>query len=207
MERVEVDEEQIAPFMDAVNKKLEWLSKEELVKRFLSLEFNRFLDYYKNAPDLNAKAESGRGKGDSGRGRKGDGREGRGFVKRKGGGDYSRFFINVGKKDRIDPKSIIGMINDFTRDRDIAVGSIDILDNFSFFEVDSASSEKILNSFAGRKYKDRSISVEPAEDKKSGSDGRGKGKYKKDRNFSSDKGDRFKKEKRSKKGRSGKKLY
>ena len=204
MERVEVDEEQIAPFMDAVNKKLEWLSKEEIVKRFLSLEFNRFLEYYKNAPDLNAKAESGISRRDSDRGGRS---QGRGFVRRKGGGDYSRFFINIGKKDRIDPKGIIGMINDFTRDRDIAVGSIDILDNFSFFEVDSASTEKIINSFAGRKHNGRSVSVEPAEEKKSKSDRGGRGKFKKDRKPFSDKGDRFKKEKKSGKKKSGKKLY
>lgn len=204
MERVEVDEEQIAPFMDAVNKKLEWLSKEEIVKRFLSLEFNRFLEYYKNAPDLNAKAESGISRRDSDRGGR---NQGRGFVKRKGGGDYSRFFINIGKKDRIDPKGIIGMINDFTRDRDIAVGSIDILDNFSFFEVDSASTEKIINSFAGRKHNGRSVSVEPAEEKKSKPDRGGRGKFKKDRKSFSDKGDRFKKEKKSGKKKSGKKLY
>ncbi len=64
MEKVEVDENQIAPFMETVNKKLEWLSKEDIIKRFVSLEFNRFLNYYKDAPDLNKKAKTGGGKGE-----------------------------------------------------------------------------------------------------------------------------------------------
>ena len=161
MENVEVDEDQIAPFMDTVNKKLEWLSKEQIIKRFVSLEFNRFLEYYKNAPDLNEKAENTRGKRDRG---DGGSRNDRDRGRRRGKGNYSRFFINVGKKDGVIPKNIIGMINDNTKDRDINIGTIDLKDSFSFFEVEEKFAAKVLKTFRNTKFKGRSIRVEIAEE-------------------------------------------
>ncbi len=160
MEKVEVDEKQIAPFMDTVNKKLEWLSKEEIIKHFVSLEFNRFLDYYKNAPDLN-EPESDRG----GRRERSGKKEGK---RREGGfgnkGDrFTRFFMNVGKKDGVVPKNIIGMINDSTNDRDIRIGDIDIKDSFSFFEVNDNAAQKVLKSFGNTKFKGHRVNVEVAE--------------------------------------------
>jgi len=171
MENAEVDEAQIAPFMDTVNKKLEWLSKEQIIKHFLSLEFNRFLEYYKNAPDLNEKAENKQDKRDKSDGsRHGDRRRIRG----KNG--YTRFFINIGKKEGVAPMSIIGMINDHTKDRDINIGAIEVKDSFSFFEVGEKYSTKVLNSFQNTKFKGRRIRVEVAEEKNGG---RKKGKYRK----------------------------
>ncbi len=159
MENVEIDEAQIAPFMDTVNKKLEWLSKEQIIKHFLSLEFNRFLEYYKNAPDLNEKAENERNK----RSQRNDGsRNDR--RRKKGNGNYTRFFINIGKKDGILPKNIIGMINDNTKNRDINIGTIDLKDSFSFFEVEEQYTPKILKSFQNNKFKGRQIKVEVAEE-------------------------------------------
>jgi ATP-dependent RNA helicase DeaD len=157
MERVEVDEEQIAPFMDAVNDKLKWLSKEQIIKRFVSLEFNRFLDYYKDAPDLNKNANI-KGGGDDFSGRS------KGRKKKKGSKyGYARFFINVGKKDGIAAKRIVGLINDHTRDRQIDIGEIDIKDNFSFFEVDENYAEKVMKSFKNGTFKGKPVRVEPAE--------------------------------------------
>jgi len=162
MENVEVDEAQIEPFMDTVNKKLEWLTKEQIIKHFVSLEFNRFLEYYKNARDLNEKGERDRKKGKfqetRNRGEKG---------KREAKGGYARFFINIGKKDGIAPKGIIGMINDNSHDRDINIGAIDIKDNFSFFEVDNRYISKMLKSFQTYKYKGRRVRIEIAEEKDS----------------------------------------
>lgn len=171
MENVKVDEAQIAPFMDTVNKKLDWLSKEEIIKRFVSLEFNRILDYYKNAPDLNEKPENKRDKRDN---RNGGNRND--SHRRKGQGGYARFFINLGKKDGVAPKNIIGMINDNTQDRDINIGDIDIKDNFSFFEVGEKYAPKVMNSFHNSKFKGQRVIVEVAE-KDVG--GRKKGKKKK----------------------------
>ena len=160
MENVEVDEAQIAPFMDTVNKKLEWLSKEQIIKRFVSLEFNRFLEYYKNAPDLNEKAEDKRDNRD-----KKDGGSRSDRHRRRGKGDYTRFFINIGKKDGVVPKIIIGMINDNTKDRDINIGTIDLKDSFSFFEVEKKHASKVLSSFNNTKFKGRRVKVDVAEEK------------------------------------------
>ena len=170
MEKAEVDEDQIAPFMDTVNKKLEWLSKEQLIKHFLSLSFNRFLEYYKNAPDLNESTDNKREKRDrdgrDGRERRGRRDDSRGDERsgRRGGDDFARFFINIGKKDGVDPKIIIGMINDNTQDRDINIGDIDLKDSFSFFEVGVEHGDKVLNSFnTGKTFKGRPVRVEVAE--------------------------------------------
>ena len=75
----------------------------------------------------------------------------------------SRFFINLGRKDGLIAKSVIGLINDNTNDRDIKIGDIDIKESFSFFEVDEKSKAKILSSFKGSQYKGRSVNVEIAE--------------------------------------------
>ena len=175
MERVEVDEEQIAPFMDAVNKKLSWLTKEDIIKRFVSIEFNRFLEYYKDAPDLNKKAESDDGRGDR-RGRRDrkdrrdnrDKKWGDNRSDKRGGrgkGSFTRFFINIGKKDGVLPKNIIGMINDNAQDRDINIGTIDIKDSFSFFEVGDRFTEKVLGSMRNVKFKGRKVRIEVTEDR------------------------------------------
>jgi ATP-dependent RNA helicase DeaD len=174
MEKVVVDEAQIAPFMDTVNKKLEWLSKEQIIKHFVSLEFNRFLEYYKNAPDLNEKSENIRDKRD--KRDKRDRRDERSHSDRhgrRGKNGYARFFINIGKKDGVIPVNIIGMINDNTKDRDINIGVIDIKDSFSFFEVGEKYTAKILTSFHDSKFKGRRVRVDVAEEIKGG---RNKGK-------------------------------
>ena len=184
MENAVVDEEQIAPFMGSVNKKLEWLDKEQIIKRFLSLEFTRFLEYYKDAPDLNDKSDgrldsrdnrdtrgrSRREGRDGGRvgeksrfGRNGKDDSGKDRFKSKAKSNYSRFFINLGRKDGLIAKSVIGLINDNTNDRDIKIGDIDIKDSFSFFEVDKKSKSKILSSFKNSQYKGRSVNVEIAD--------------------------------------------
>lgn len=171
MKNVEVDEAQIAPFMDTVNKKLEWLSKEQIIKHFVSLEFNRFLEYYKNAADLNEKAEDKPDKRD-----RRDGGSRSDSYKRRGKNGYTRFFINIGKKDGVVPVNIIGMINDNTKDRDINIGTIDLKDSFSFFEVEKKHTTKILTSFHNTKFKGRRVRVDVAEEK----NGNGKkGKHRK----------------------------
>ena len=185
MEKVEVDEAQIAPFMDTVNKKLEWLSKEQIIKHFVSLEFNRFLEYYKNAPDLNEKADNKPDKRDNRDNRDTPNRRNeRGHNDRhgrRGKSGNTRFFINIGKKDGVIPVNIIGMINDNTKDRDINIGTIDIKDSFSFFEVGEKYTAKILTSFHESKFKGRRVRVDVAEEIKSTGNkgGRNNGKRRK----------------------------
>jgi ATP-dependent RNA helicase DeaD len=161
MEHAEVDEDQIAPFMKTVNKKLEWMSKEQIIKHFVSLEFNRLLEYYKGAGDLNEKAES-KGKAVN----KEDTGKRNGKDQGKGKNGYTRFFINVGKKQGLAPKNIIGMINDQTKDRKIKIGDIEMKDNFSFFEVGTKHTDKVLTSMHNNNYRGKRLKVEVAGDKK-----------------------------------------
>ena len=151
VENVEVDNSQIEPFLDEIYKKLSWLTREELIKRFVSVEFNRFLDYYKNAPDLNLNLSE-----------KSDRREKKG--KRRGGDEnYSRFYINIGSAKGMNPANIIGLINEKTQDRNLPIGKIEIMKKFSFFEVDGKFQEKILNAFKDIHHKGVNILVEIAQ--------------------------------------------
>ena len=113
VEKTEVDYSQIDPYLPTIFKKLEWLDYEELIKKFVSVQFNRFLDYYKNMPDLNTPMEVKKTK--SG--------------KRSASYEFTRFFINLGRTDDLRPTTLIGMINDYTRTKDIEIGEIEILQN------------------------------------------------------------------------------
>lgn len=132
IESIQVDEHQIEPYMETISKKLEWMDRDELLKRIVSMEFNTFLDYYKNAKDLNV-SESGREERQSRNGN----------VK-----GFTRFYIGIGEKQKIKAPNLIGLINEVTRKRDIEIGKIEILRNFSFFEADSEFEKLILDSFA-----------------------------------------------------------
>jgi ATP-dependent RNA helicase DeaD len=150
MQNVEVNDEQIDPFMEQIMKQLEYLDKTELLKRFVSLEFNRFLDYYKDADDLNyheRERKSDRGeRGVSGE-RSFDDREERGD-KRGRRGEKVRMKVNIGNKDGIDPKRLLGIINDIVGDKTISVGDIEVTNKFTFFDVFVDQMDKMVNSFA-----------------------------------------------------------
>jgi ATP-dependent RNA helicase DeaD len=149
MEKVDVNDKEINSFMPAILKKLEWLEREDIIKRFVSMEFNRFLDYYRNAPDLNI---------DESR------EEPRGSGKRSSSSkSYARLFISLGRMDGIGPQNIIGLINDVTHTREVRLGKIDIKNSFSFFEVENEYLPLVLSSMKNQTYNDREIKVEIAE--------------------------------------------
>ena len=143
MEQVEVNHEQIDPFMDQVNEKLEYLSKEDLLRRFVSLEFNRFLEYYKNAQDLNVpdRKESRQRDDFSGRGERSD--------RGKGGrrGNRVRFKLPLGHKQNTTARSILGLINETTNDKSISVGDIEVTNKFTFFDVFADQAERVMRAF------------------------------------------------------------
>lgn len=147
MQNVEVNEEQIDPYMEQIMKQLEYLDKTEILKRFVSLEFNRFLDYYKDAEDLNYH-EKGRNTDRGERGMK----EERGGRGEKGGkrGNKIRFKMNIGNKDGINPSRLLGIINDIVGDKTISVGDIEVTNKFTFFDIFEDQSDKIINAFAGQ---------------------------------------------------------
>ena len=141
---VEVDHEHIDKFLPTVLDKFAGMEKEELIKRFLSLEFNRFLKYYKNAPDLNGSSDR----------------------KQKStlAGDSSRLFINLGKMDHMSPKDLIGMINNCTEGYTVTIGAIDIKEKFSFFEVLTKDLEVLLPAINGSIFNDRKVACELVKD-------------------------------------------
>lgn len=146
MQNVDVNEEQIEPYMEQIMKQLEYLDKTELLKRFVSLEFNRFLDYYKGAEDLNyhEKERSKREFNDD----RGDRGEGKSRGKR---GEKVRLKVNVGVRDGINPSRLLGIINDVVGDKTITVGDIEVTNKFTFFDVFTDQMDKVMHSFAGQK--------------------------------------------------------
>jgi ATP-dependent RNA helicase DeaD len=135
VEKIEVDNHQIDQYLPDIYKKLEYLEREELIKHFVSVEFNRFLAYYKNARDLNVQSKDRKDK-------KSD-KQGRGGSNVK----FQRFHINVGSKHSINAAHLLGMINEVTKGEKIEIGKIDILRNFSFFDADSSYEGHILKAF------------------------------------------------------------
>ena len=156
LEKVKVNEEEIADFMPDVYRKLDWLSKEDLIKRMVSHEFNRFAEYYRDREDIEtvSTGESKKEKKRKKEGRKkGDRSAEEGFI---------RLFINLGKTDGFRPNDLIGLMNDHVRGR-IEVGRIDLMRNFSFFEVDEAEAERVVKAMDRCKWNGRKVTVEMAD--------------------------------------------
>ena len=132
IEKVKVNEDEIEAFLPGIYRKLEWLSKEDLIKRVVSMEFNRFLEYYKNAPEIeqpkaNEKSNEAKERKDRGSDRE--------KVARKAEKGYTRLFLNLGKTDGFYANQIIELINRNLKKEHIQIGRIDLMQNFSFFEV------------------------------------------------------------------------
>jgi len=168
LEKVKVEEEQITEFLPSVFRKLEWLDKEDLLKRLISLEFNRLMEYYRNASEIRTPDAY------SSEGRREDGREGRDRAPRRTQAGFTRLFINIGKVDGIFPNSLIEILNHNVRGR-VGLGKIDLLQNFSFFEVESSEAEKVISSMNKAEFLGRRISVEIAQEKQGGERERGGG--------------------------------
>jgi ATP-dependent RNA helicase DeaD len=168
MEKVEVNDKQIEEFLPAIYQKLEQMSREELIKKFVSAEFNRFLDYYKNAVDINVKENPARDKYDrSDRGerrgdrdRRGEPRQDRNFDNR--GQRFTLFRINMGTRDGLTPRHLIGLINEYTRNRSIAIGKANIMKNDSMFEADSRYANDLMDAFKDCQIEGRKIFVKLA---------------------------------------------
>lgn len=141
IEKVKVDEEEIATFLPGIYRKLDWLDKEDLIKRVVSLEFNRFLDYYKNAPEIE-QPKANEKKADPKESRKGD----REKVGRKAEKGYTRLFLNLGKTDGFYTNQIIDLVNRNLRKERIQIGRIDLMQNFSFFEVIQEQASQVIKA-------------------------------------------------------------
>ncbi len=163
IEKVSVDEEEIAPFLPEVYRKFDMMEKEDLIKRMVSMEFNTFLNYYKNAPEIIQPSEKGDRRGDKefGARSKERGARGRGGDRsRTAEAGYTRLFINLGKKDGISPKVFMGFINRVAQGARIDLGRIDLMQNFSFFEVPEQQTKTVLNVLNGTDFDGRKVNVE-----------------------------------------------
>lgn len=165
MENVQVNDEQIDQFLPHVFAKLDYLSKEDVIRRFLSLEFNRFLEYYKDAEDLNLpekperdeKSENDRKKNrDKKGGKNANKREPKSDrndsqnAERNGGfkrGQRVRLVMNFGHRQNATTRSVLGIINDITRDKSISIGDIEIAQRCTFFDVYADQADRVLDAF------------------------------------------------------------
>ena len=160
IEKVKVNEEEIESFLPGIYRKLEWLSKEDLVKRVVSMEFNRFLEYYRNAPEIEEPKAGGDKRGDS-KDRKSHGSD-RQKTARKAEEGYERLFLNMGKTDGFYANQIIELINRNLKKERIQIGRIDLMQNFSFFEVAEEQAPMVIKALNKASVNGRKVSVEVA---------------------------------------------
>lgn len=154
LSNIQIKDEQIEPYMETINQKLVGMSREDLIKSFISVELNEFLDYYNGADDLNVDEAKSKKK----------------RRKKSGNGQFSRLFINLGKADELTPTLLIGMVNDATGKRDIEIGEISILRKFTFFEIENAYAALVIKSFKNFTDKNRRpITVEISNPKEASS--------------------------------------
>jgi len=179
---VDIKDEEVAKFLDPVYETLSGLSKEELIQRFISIEFNRFLDYYKGAKDINASSKENTRPGaqrktagnkfsknktgsfkDTGR------RKDNGFRRDNGprkNGNTRSFFINVGQLDNIKKGAITRLLCDQSGISNAQIGKIEILREFSFFEIDDHVADTVLQSMKHAKLDGRDVMVQNAQKKR-----------------------------------------
>ena len=153
IEKVKVNEEEIAKLMPSIFRKLEWLDKEDIIKRVVSLEFNRMIDYYKEAEEIEVVDEhASRAERKSRRGHEAE--EG-----------FARLFLNFGKVDGLFASQLIELVNRCVPGK-IQIGRIELRENFSFFEVEEREARRVIKCMNGFEVDGRRISVEPAQAKK-----------------------------------------
>jgi ATP-dependent RNA helicase DeaD len=174
VQNVEINESQIGNYLPQILEKFDDMSKSDIVKHFVSLEFNQLLDYYKNARDLNIKAEiprdpfSRNDRGDRGSDRL----------------SFTKLFINAGKKQNLSASGLIGLINEYSKRRNIEIGKIDIQRKFSFFEIDSTYEKDLVKALNNAVIEGHVINVGRVESTAGDSprENGGGGSFRRDRN-------------------------
>ena len=149
LKKVEINENQISSFLPLIQESLKDMSRDELIKKIVSMEFNRFLNYYKNTPDLNYKQKSSKN---------------RKKIRTETPGNHTRFYMNVGKSDKLRIKDICQMIEEKVGIAGINIGKIDMLKKISFFEMDKKYLKDLIGSFKFGKFK---VRIEKAKPRKS----------------------------------------
>ena len=164
--KTDIDDEEIAPFMQDINRYFEYIDKEEIIKKIVSMEFGKFLAYYADAPEIE-KVEVGTKKGKGGNAWKTDGGEkwqtDRQKLQNKAEKGYKRLFINLGKRDGFFPGVLMQTLNRYVGGRQ-AVGHIDLLDTISYFEVPEKDARKVMLQLTGIRFKGRTVRCNDADE-------------------------------------------
>ncbi|MFC2290367.1 MAG: helicase-related protein, partial [Prevotella denticola] len=172
--KTDVDEEQIEPYMKDINRQFEYIDKEDIIKKIVTATFGRFLDYYKNAPEI--EKPSSRSSRETGRGGRGEGKSGRSRGPRKAESGYRRLFINLGKTDGFYPGEVMQFINKNVHGHQ-EVGHIDLLSKQSYIEVPEQDAQKVMRALDGTTYKGRKVRCNDADEGGHGRSGGGRGGY------------------------------
>lgn len=164
--KTDVDDEQIAPYMEEINRQFEYIDKEDIIKKMVTITFGKFLDYYKNAPEIikpdsrSTKAARGEGKADGNRRTRQNG-------PRKAEAGYRRLFVNLGKDDGFYPGEVMQFLNKCVPGR-VQVGHIDLLGKFSYIEVPEEDADRVMQNLNGQHYKRREVRCNDADEARHG---------------------------------------
>ena len=165
--KTDVDDEEIAPFMQDISRYFEYIDKEEIIKKIVSLEFGKFLAYYAEAPEIE-KVDMAKEKKPQTDKQK---------LQNKAQKGYKRLFINLGKRDGFYPGELMQTLNRFVGGRQ-EVGHIDLLDTISYFEVPEKDAKKVMIQLTGIRYKGHTVRCNDADDPKPARDSQSKQKPK-----------------------------
>lgn len=157
--KADVNEEEIEPFMTDINRYFEYVDKEDIIKKIVSMEFGKFLAYYADAPEILPPTASSKGEKRERRGRGEGGKR----EPRKAEAGYKKLFINLGKKDGFYPGEIMQYLNRNMKNRQ-EVGHIDLLERFCYIEVPEKDATKVMRAIDGTTYKGRDVRCNDAED-------------------------------------------
>lgn len=166
IERVKVNEEEIARYLPGISRKLEWLSEEDLLKRVISLEFNRLLEYYKGIPDIDfidvkPKADKKERRSKNGLDTSRPANEAD-KDRRTAARGMERIYINVGKRDGFFAGNLIDMLNKLVQGKRVDVGRIDLLPSYSLFDVRKSDARKVVGALTGADFYGKRIHSEIA---------------------------------------------
>ena len=151
--KADVDEEQIAPFMQDISRYFEYIDKDDIIKKIVSMEFGKFLAYYADAPEIEPVSSSRKEE----RGRRNENSsKGRGKKATATSEGYTKLFINLGKKDGFYPGELMQFLNKHVRGH-VEVGHIDLLQTMSYFEVPEEDAECVMKYVDGQNYKGRDV--------------------------------------------------
>jgi len=160
--KTDVDEDQIAPYMADIMRQFEYVDKEDLIKKMVTVTFGRFLDYYEHAPEIE-KPVMGKNARSERDGQKMRGKVSNGRRKHEAEAGYKRLFINLGKSDGFYPGEIMQYINKHVHGRQ-DVGHIDLLQKFAYIEVPEDDARKVMKALNGTTYKGREVRCNDAEE-------------------------------------------